>query len=116
LKQITAHSQAINYLGFNSTGRLLISTSANGEIRVFDFMKDRIIHRLYSQDYEGIRFALFSIADGFIYFNGKGRLYKTRSDLNQEVQKIYDFTDSITSAVITDDRNALILSLGKYLY
>jgi len=116
LKQITPHNAAINYLGFNSTGRLLISTSVNGEIRVFDFFQDKVIHRLESRDYEGIRFALFSIADGFIYFNGKGRLYKTRSDLTQEVQKIYDFADSITAGVITDDRSALIISLGKYIY
>jgi WD40 repeat protein len=116
LKQISPHSAAINYLGFNSTGRLLISTSANGQIRIFDFFQNKIIHRLESSNYEGIRFALFSIADGFIYFNGKGRLYKTRSDLTQEVLKIYDFTDSISAGVITDDRSALIISLGKYIY
>src|SRR6185436_9416768 len=116
IRTITVHSRAVNYLNFNSTGRLLISASSNGEIKIFDFLKDKVIHQLNSPQYEGVSFSLFSIADGFIYFNGRGRLYKTRSDLTQEVQKIYDFSDSITSGVITDDRNALIISLGKYIY
>src|SRR5690349_395517 len=60
------HSQAINSLNFNSNGRLLVSTSLNGEIRIYDFQTTQTRHR-YKSAGEGMRFALFSIADGFIY-------------------------------------------------
>src|ERR1041385_8013904 len=51
IKTITSHSRAISYLDFNSTGRLLISASANGEIKVYDFVRDSIINRLNSSQY-----------------------------------------------------------------
>src|SRR5205814_733518 len=114
--QTAAHTKAINNLDFNTTNNLLFSTSANGEIRVYDFNKKKIINQLTNSQYEGMKFGDFSIADGFIYFNGYNRLYKTRSDLTQEVIKIYDFNDSINAGVITPDRTALILALGKHLY
>src|SRR6185436_5548610 len=34
----------------------------------------------------------------------------------QEVVKLFDFPDTITSGVITTDRSALIISLGKFIY
>ncbi|MEO8087171.1 MAG: hypothetical protein ABI763_10150 [Bacteroidota bacterium] len=114
--KITSHSKPINNFDFNTTNSLLISTSVNGEIRVYDFAAKKIINRLSGTEYSGMKFAAFSIADGFIYFNGYNRLYKTRSDLTQDVLKIYDFTDSINAGVITPDRSALIIALGKFLY
>ena len=111
-----AHTKPINNIDFNTTNNLLISTSVNGEIRVYDFAAKKIINKLTAHEYSGMKFAAFSIADGFIYFNGYNRLYKTRSDLTQPVLKIYDFTDSINAGVITPDRSALIIALGKYLY
>jgi len=114
--KISAHSRAINCFDFNTTNNLLISTSVNGEIRVYDFEAKKIINRLTASEYSGMKFAAFSIADGFIYFNGYNRLYKTRSDLTQAVLKIYDFTDSINAGVITPDRTALIIALGKFIY
>jgi WD40 repeat protein len=114
--KIMAHSKAINGFGFNTTNNLLISTCVTGEIRVYDFEEKKIINKLSAPEYSGMKFAAFSVADGFIYFNGYNRLYKTRSDLTQEVLKIYDFTDSINAGVITPDRRALILALGKYIY
>jgi WD40 repeat protein len=114
--KILAHSKAINCFDFNTTNNLLISTSSKGEIRVYDFDSKKIINKLTAPEYSGMKFAAFSIADGFIYFNGYNRLYKTRSDLTQQVFKIYDFTDSINAGVITPDRTALILALGKYIY
>ena len=62
-----------------------------------------------------MRFVLFSIADGFIYFNGNNRLYKTRSDLTQKVEKIINENDTIYDAVITNDRSSLIYSTGNVL-
>ncbi len=114
--KVSAHSKTINNIDFNTTNNLLISTSVNGEIRVYDFAEKKIINNLTRSEYSGMKFAAFSIADGFIYFNGYNRLYKTRSDLTQDIIKIYDFTDSITAGVITPDRSALIIALGKYLY
>ncbi len=114
--KISAHTHAANNFDFNTTNNLLISTSSNGEIRVYDFEQKKIINQLSAPEYSGMKFAAFSVADGFIYFNGYNRLYKTRSDLTQEVLKIYDFTDSINAGVITPDRSALILALGKFLY
>ncbi len=114
--QVNAHSKSMNNFDFNTTNNLLISSAANGEIRVYDFATKKIINRLTASEYSGMKFAAFSIADGFIYFNGYNRLYKTRSDLTQDIIKIYDFTDSINAGVITPDRSALILALGKHLY
>src|SRR6188768_1561202 len=114
--KISAHSKAINCFDFNTTNNLLISTCSKGEIRVYDFETKKIINKLTAPEYSGMKFAAFSIADGFIYFNGYNRLYKTRSDLTQQVIKIYDFTDSINAGVITPDRSALIIALGKYIY
>src|SRR6186997_2656069 len=114
--KISAHSKSINSFDFNTTNNLLISTCAKGEIRVYDFDSKKIINKLTAPEYSGMKFAAFSIADGFIYFNGFNRLYKTRSDLTQQIIKIYDFTDSINSGVITPDRTALIIGLGKYIY
>ena len=72
LKKIKAHNAGINTLAFNSNGKLLISSTIDGEIKIFDFARDQIIQSIYSPDYSGMRFVLFSIADGFIYFNGNG--------------------------------------------
>lgn len=113
VRKIQAHGAAVCQLRFNSTGRLLISSTADGEIKIYDFDKEKIIQAIYSPDYSGIHFVLFSIADGFIYFNGNNRLYKTRSDLTQTVNKIYDETDTLYDAVITSDRSSLIYSTGN---
>lgn len=114
-KKVKSHTTRVNTLAFNSTGKLLISSTADGEIKIFDFEKDRIIQSIYSPDYSGMRFVLFSIADGFIYFNGNNRMYKTRSDLTQKVDKILEENDTIYDAVITSDRSSLIYSTGKVL-
>ncbi|HNP48625.1 MAG TPA: hypothetical protein PKL85_07290 [Bacteroidia bacterium] len=114
-KKIKAHNAQVNTLAFNSTGKLLISSTTDGEIKIFDFAKDQIIQSIYSPDYSGMRFVLFSIADGFIYFNGNNRLYKTRSDLTQKVDKILEETDTIFDAVITKDRSSLIYASGTKL-
>ena len=108
IRKIQAHAAAVCQLRFNSTGKLLISATADGEIKIYDFDQQRIIQGIYSPDYSGIHFVLFSIADGFIYFNGNNHLYKTRSDLTQTVNKIYDETDTLYDAVITSDRSSLI--------
>jgi WD40 repeat protein len=108
------HSQAINHIDFNSTGRLLVSTSLNGEIRIYDFVKGRILHRYKSQG-EGMRFALFSIADGFIYFNNRNKLWKIRSDFNRDAGEAFISPEPISSAVILPDRSALIFSAGNYV-
>jgi WD40 repeat protein len=108
------HSQAINHIEFNSTGRLLVSTSLNGEIRVYDFVRNRLLHR-YKSPGEGMRFALFSIADGFIYFNNRNKLWKIRSDFNREAEEAFISLEPITSAVILPDRSALIFAAGNYV-
>src|ERR1051326_7918630 len=109
-----AHSQAVNSLNFDSTGRLLVSTSLNGEIRIYDFATWQIRNR-YKSAGEGMRFALFSIADGFIYFNNNERLWKIRSDFNRDAEEAFVSPEAITSAVILPDRSALIFSAGKYV-
>lgn len=114
-KKIKSHGARVNTLAFNSTGKLLISSTPDGEIKIFDFDKDKIVQSVYSPDYSGIRFVLFSIADGFIYFNGNNRLYKTRSDLTQHIDQIQEEKDTIYDAVITRDRSALIYSTGNIL-
>lgn len=110
INKIKAFDASVECINFNSTGKLMVIASPDGEIKVFDFLQNKFIHSLFSPEYSGMRFALFSIADGFIYFNGQGRLYKTRSDLLQTPVKIYQFDSSITNAVITADRSALIFS------
>lgn len=115
VQKIKAHGAAVSRLQFNSNGKLLISATHDGEIKIFDFSRDKIIQAIFSPDYFGIRFVLFSIADGFIYFNGDKRLYKTRSDLTQNVNEILNENDTITDAVITSDRSSLIFSTGTML-
>ncbi len=114
-KTLSSHFNAVNTINFNSTGRLMISSTVDGEIKIYDFEKDKIIQGIYSPDYNGIRFVLFSIADGFIYFNSKNKLYKTRSDLTQKVELVLESNDSLLAAVITPDRNSLIVSSGTQL-
>ena len=58
---------------------------------------------------------LFSIADGFIYFNGNNKLFKTRSDLSQTVNQIYNESDTLYDAVITNDRSSLIFTCGNII-
>ena len=115
VEKIKAHAAEICRLQFNSNGKLLISATHDGEIKIYDFSRGKIIQAIYSPDYSGIRFVLFSIADGFIYFNGNNRLYKTRSDLTQSVNEILNEKDTITDAVITSDRSSLIFSTGTKL-
>lgn len=115
VQKIKAHGAAVSRLQFNSNGKLLISATHDGEIKIFDFSRDKIIQAIFSPDYSGIRFVLFSIADGFVYFNGDKRLYKTRSDLTQNVNEILNENDTITDAVITSDRSSLIYSTGNML-
>ncbi len=115
LETLSTHGNAVNTINFNSTGKLMISSTVDGEIKIYDFDKEKIIQGIYSPDYNGIRFVLFSIADGFIYFNSKNKLYKTRSDLSQSVNLVSEFEDSLFAAVITTDRNSLILATGNKL-
>ena len=111
-----AFDSAVECINFNSTGELMVIASADGEIKIYDFRQSMFIHSLYSPAYSGIRFALFSIADGFIYFNSQGRLYKSRSDLSQIPAKVYQFDSAITNAVVTSDRSALIFSCENSMY
>ncbi len=113
INTVKAFNSPVDNINFNSTGRLMIVTTRDGEIKIYDFEQEKFIQSLYSPEYSDIRFALFSIADGFIYFNGQGRLYKTRSDLTQPVQKIYESDSTITNAVIAADRSALIFTCGN---
>ena len=115
LNTLSLHGNAVNTINFNSTGKLMISSTVDGEIKIYDFDKEKIIQGIYSPDYNGIRFVLFSIADGFIYFNSKNKLYKTRSDLSQTVNLVSEYSDSLYAAVITTDRNSLILATGNKL-
>jgi WD40 repeat protein len=113
-KNIPSHSASINHIDFNSTGRLVVSSSVNGEIRVYDFIRERTLHR-YKAETTNMRFALFSIADGFVYYNTNDKLWKIRSDFNREAENVHISPQPITSAVITPDRNALIFSSGNYV-
>jgi WD40 repeat protein len=110
-----AFNNAVENINFNSTGRLMIAHTRDGEIKIYDFAKRKFIQSLYSPEYSDMHFALFSIADGFIYFNGQGRLYKTRSDLSQPPVKIFEYDSILTNAVITEDRSALIFTSGNIL-
>jgi WD40 repeat protein len=100
---------------FNSTGRLIIAHTKDGEVKIYDVVQKKFIQSLYSPNYADMHFALFSIADGFIYFNGQGRLYKARSDLSQEPVKLFEFDSTISDAVITKDRSALIFTYNNLL-
>ncbi len=108
-----AFSASVENINFNSTGSLMIVHTLDGQIKIYDFVQQKFIQSLYSPNYSDMHFALFSIADGFIYFNGQGRLYKTRSDLSQEPVKIFEFDSVITNAVITEDRSALIFTCSN---
>ena len=77
IRKVDANAAPVSQLRFNSNSDLLISATNDGEIKIFDFKKNKIIQSIYSPEYSGIRFVLFSIADGFIYFNSKNKLYKT---------------------------------------
>jgi WD40 repeat protein len=112
VNKVNAHGAPIKQLQFNSNGKLLISATSDGEIKIFDFNKNKIVQSIFSPGYAGINFVLFSIADGFIYFNGNHVLFKTRSDLTQPVVPVITESDTITDAVITTDRNALIYACG----
>lgn len=109
------HLAPVNDIEFNSLDSLMITTSANGQILIHEIKSGRLLHSLSGTEYEGIKFALFSIADGFIYFNAYGRLYKVRSDFNAEVKKLYDFQFPIQCGAITPDRSFLIISNGNQL-
>jgi hypothetical protein len=111
LREIHAHDHAVRQLAFNSTGKLLMSVSSV-EIKIWDLESGNLLHRLANQNAD-IRFALFSIADGFIYFCSSTRLYKTRSDLALVPQILYDFTDPVYAGAIPIDRSVLILATGN---
>lgn len=115
IRKLDAHGAPVKQLQFNSTGQLLISATNDGEIKIFDFKKEKIIQSIFSPSYSGINFVLFSIADGFIYFNGNKTLYKTRSDLTQPIVPLLTEQDTIYDAVITSDRNSLIYATGNTL-
>ena len=113
-QRVRGHATAIRGFAFNSTGRLLLSYAAH-DLKIWNASTLKAMHALDQQEYADIRFGVFSIADGFIYFNSGSRLYKTRSDLSQAVMRLYDFTESITGGVITPDRSVLIFSAGNKL-
>lgn len=115
IQKVSVHAAAVTQLRFNSNGKLLISATADGEIKIFDFEKNKVVQAIYSPEYSGIGFVLFSIADGFIYFNGNNKLFKTRSDLSQTVNQIYVEHDTLFDAVITSDRSSLIYSAGNVI-
>ena len=115
IQKIDAHAAPVSQLRFNSNGNLLISSTVDGEIKIFDFTKNKIVQSIYSPDYSGISFVLFSIADGFVYFNGYNKLFKTRSDLTQSVNEILQQNDKLFDAVITNDRSSLIFTQGNKL-
>ena len=115
IQKVSVHAAAVTQLRFNSNGQLLISATSDGEIKIFDFIKNKIVQAIYSPEYTGINFVLFSIADGFIYFNGNNKLFKTRSDLSQSVNQIFIETDTLFDAVITNDRSSLIYSTGNII-
>jgi len=108
-------SSPIRRLALNSTGKLLLVSTSDGKLQVFDFQKEKVIQQLSDPDYTGMNFCLFSIADGFIYFNAGNRLFKTRSDLLIQPEMVLSETDSILDAVISNDRRSIIYSTGKTL-
>ena len=114
-RKIQAHTSPVHLLSFNSNGKLMITASNDGEIKIFDFETDAIIQSIFSPDYKGINFALFSIADGFLYFNSGNRIYKTRSDLTQKVNLLFQEQDTISGGVISSDRGSIIYSCNNQL-
>lgn len=114
LSQTKAHSSAIHSISFNSTGKLMLTASSD-ELKIWNVGELKLLHSYRDTNLTGIGFASFSIADGFIYFSSGSKLYTSRSDFKKEIQKLVDFTDSITAGVITNDRSALILATGKTL-
>jgi len=112
--QFKGHERGVRSINFNSTGRLMLGVSQD-EIKIWEINDFKLLHKIVQQNYSDIRFALFSIADGFIYFSSGSRLYKTRSDLSQGVQKLFDFTDVISAGVITADRSSLIIANGPLI-
>ena len=115
IQKVDAHAAPVAQLRFNSNSELLISATNDGEIKIFDFAKNKIIQSVYSPEYTGINFVLFSIADGFIYFNGHNKLFKTRSDLSQKVNEIFVESNDLYDAVITSDRSSLIYTTGNMI-
>jgi WD40 repeat protein len=115
IKTTSAHSAAINNIDFNSTGRLAVSSSQNGEIRIYDFQSDRFLNH-YKVETTNMRFAVFSIADGFIYFNTSDKLWKIRSYFNREAEELFVSAQPITAAAMTHDRNSIIFTSGNYIY
>src|SRR4051812_7562146 len=63
LNKVKAHGAPVTQLQFNSNGKLLISATRDGEIKIYDLAKQKIIQSIFSPNYSGIRFVLFSIAD-----------------------------------------------------
>ncbi|REJ82433.1 MAG: hypothetical protein DWQ33_07555 [Bacteroidetes bacterium] len=115
LRRFKAHGNAVKTIGLNSNGRLMISSTSDGEIKIFDFDKNEYIQGIFSPDYSNMNFVLFSIADGFIYFNSGRRMYKTRSDLTQKVNLVMEDAEVLNAAIITPDRNSLIFAAGNKL-
>ncbi|MFM2207122.1 MAG: hypothetical protein RL213_1097 [Bacteroidota bacterium] len=112
-RKITAHGASVEELTFNSNGNLLLSASRDGEIKIYDFSKDAIVQSLYSPDYSGINFVLFSIADGFIYFNSVNKVFKTRSDFAQRVNMVAAEEAPISDAAISEDRGTFLYAAGS---
>jgi WD40 repeat protein len=115
IKKITVHSTAINNIDFNSTGRLAVTSSANGEIRIYDFQQDRVLNR-HKVETANMRFAVFSIADGFIYYNTSNKLWKIRSFFGREPEELFVSSQPITTAIMTPDRNSIIFTSGNYIH
>ena len=61
IQKVSVHAAAVTQLRFNSNGKLLISATADGEIKIFDFEKNKVVQAIYSPEYSGIGFVLFSI-------------------------------------------------------
>jgi len=112
-RKINAHGAPVQELTFNSNGNLLVSASQDGEIKIYDFIKDAIVQSLYSPDYSGVNFALFSIADGFIYFNSTSKIFKTRSDFSQKVSLVCAEEKPIADAAISSDRGTFLYAFGR---
>lgn len=100
---------------FNSTDSLLAVASSGGHLKIIEIKKMRVVNELYSPEFEGNNFIAFSIADGFIYFNAHGRLYKVRSDFYTTPQKIFDLSASIAGGMISQDRMKLVFTSGTTL-
>lgn len=114
-RKIKAHEAPVRQLSFNSNGTLLLSASEDGEIKIYDFEKDAIVQSMFSPDYSGISFVLFSIADGFVYFNSGSRIFKTRSDFSQKVTLLTDEKQTISDAVVSDDRSYFLYAVGNQI-